>query len=214
MFEFEFVVLFDLNSIEKIKRKGNRNSKEKGKAISAQLKPVGPARPISARACSPPLTGGPQPLVPVRARASPLPLSLCPVGPTCRRRFPSCARPVLSLCSGSRLSALTARSRALSRCPVDPRLSDPSPKLSVRTTRVHAVDSAPTTRAEATPATTLAISSYSHLSPSPSSLTRILAELQHSPSNVHTIEKPRHQPLWSRSCSVAVVESLSCPLPR
>jgi hypothetical protein len=47
-FKFEFVIWFDLNSIEKIKRKGIRNSKEKGKANSAQPNPVrpSPARPL------------------------------------------------------------------------------------------------------------------------------------------------------------------------
>jgi hypothetical protein len=39
IFKFEFVVGLDLNSKEKIKRKGNRNSEEKGKAKAAQLPP-------------------------------------------------------------------------------------------------------------------------------------------------------------------------------
>jgi hypothetical protein len=44
-----------LNSIEKIKIKRIRNSKEKGKIISAQPRPVGPTRPSPAcpRACQP-----------------------------------------------------------------------------------------------------------------------------------------------------------------
>jgi hypothetical protein len=36
IFKFEFVVWLDLNSKEKIKRKGIRNSKEKGKTKAAQ----------------------------------------------------------------------------------------------------------------------------------------------------------------------------------
>jgi hypothetical protein len=88
LFEFEIVVWFDLNSIEKIKRKGIRNSKEKekGKTISAQPRML----PL-------PLTGRPRLSAPSRARASLLPLSLCPVGLICRRHFPSRAHPVLSL---------------------------------------------------------------------------------------------------------------------
>jgi hypothetical protein len=39
IFKFEIVVWFDLNSIEKIKRKGIRNSKEKGKNHFSLVRP-------------------------------------------------------------------------------------------------------------------------------------------------------------------------------
>jgi hypothetical protein len=65
IFKFGFVAWFNLNSIEKIKRKGFRNSylKEKAKAARTPLppRPFGPA-------C-------------MRTPVSP---SLCPVGPPCR----------------------------------------------------------------------------------------------------------------------------------
>jgi hypothetical protein len=41
LFKFDFVVWFDFNSKEKIKRKGIENSREKGKAKEAQ--PPSPA---------------------------------------------------------------------------------------------------------------------------------------------------------------------------
>jgi hypothetical protein len=50
IFEIKIVVWFDFNSIEIIKRKEIRNSKGKGKTISAQPRPVGPTRPSSMRA--------------------------------------------------------------------------------------------------------------------------------------------------------------------
>jgi hypothetical protein len=61
-FKFEFVVWLDLNSIEKIKRKGIRNSDLKEKAKTAQ-------------------TPSPSTFQPIRPSSRPPPLSLCPVRP-------------------------------------------------------------------------------------------------------------------------------------
>jgi hypothetical protein len=75
-----------LKTLEKINRKGNRNSMKIGKANSAQGNPLSPAR-----ACprvlvpdrrTPPVGANPSALSPS--------LSRCSVGPTCRRR---CSRP-------------------------------------------------------------------------------------------------------------------------
>jgi hypothetical protein len=41
---FEFETLIQLKTLEKINRKGNRNSRKKEKAISAQGSPLSPAR--------------------------------------------------------------------------------------------------------------------------------------------------------------------------
>jgi hypothetical protein len=64
-FEFETWFEFELKTIEKINRKGNRNSRKKEKANSAQTSPLSPA---CARAPAPArpwcLTGGPQPSAP------------------------------------------------------------------------------------------------------------------------------------------------------
>jgi hypothetical protein len=151
--------------------------------------------------------------MPARARASLLPLSLCPVGSPCWHRFPSRAPRPLSAQRASPVSADRSFVRTLSLA-YGPHLSDLSSQPSARTTHMHAVDSTPTMHAEATPAPTQAISSCSHPTPSPSSLTRALAELQHSPRTVRTPGKPRRRMPWSRACSVVVVESLSCLLPR
>jgi hypothetical protein len=45
LFEFEIWFEFDLKSIEKIIRKGIKNSREKEKPNSAHLLQLGPARP-------------------------------------------------------------------------------------------------------------------------------------------------------------------------
>jgi hypothetical protein len=66
------------------------------------------------------------------------------VGPTCRRRFPSPTRHVLSLRSGSHLLAPTHA----------PRLLDPSRPTVRAHDRAHVVDSTPTTHAKASPAPT------------------------------------------------------------
>jgi hypothetical protein len=52
LFEFEFVFEFELSSLEKIKRKEIRNSKKKGKPISAQLSPVQPSGTARAHSCA------------------------------------------------------------------------------------------------------------------------------------------------------------------
>jgi hypothetical protein len=57
MIKFEFVIWLDLDSKEKIKRKGNRNSEEKGK-IQSSLRspfpqPFGPLGPACPRAPAP-----------------------------------------------------------------------------------------------------------------------------------------------------------------
>jgi hypothetical protein len=88
-----------LNSIEKIKRKGIRNSKEKGKLHSVQSSPDSPAHADSLPNRRTRLSAA------VRTRSYSLPLSLCPVGPIYRHRLPSRARPVLSLFRGPRPSA-------------------------------------------------------------------------------------------------------------
>jgi hypothetical protein len=50
-FEFETSFEFELKTLEKINRKGNRNSREIGKANSAQGSPLSPA-PARARPCA------------------------------------------------------------------------------------------------------------------------------------------------------------------
>jgi hypothetical protein len=62
IFKFEFVVWLDLNSKRKIKRKGNRNSEEKGK-------------PQNSPPPSLPMTSGSYLLMPARVRAR-CPISL------------------------------------------------------------------------------------------------------------------------------------------
>jgi hypothetical protein len=46
LFEFEYIFEFEWISLEKIKRKGIRNSEKKGKLISAQLCPVQPSEVV------------------------------------------------------------------------------------------------------------------------------------------------------------------------
>jgi hypothetical protein len=92
------VVEFDLNSIEKIKRKDISKFRKMKKPNSAHSAQIGPAS--HARASALPNRWVP----PVSARALSLPLSLCPVGPACRHQLPSHACPALSLSRGPRLS--------------------------------------------------------------------------------------------------------------
>jgi hypothetical protein len=90
---------FDLISIPKLKRKGIRNSKEKGKTNSAKLAHLGLvpcARPLPNR--WPGLSAPAQPHSPAP------PLTLCPVGPICWPWFPSHVR-ALSLYHGPHPSA-------------------------------------------------------------------------------------------------------------
>jgi hypothetical protein len=70
-FEFESWFEFKLKTLEKINRKGNRNSRKKEKANSAQTSPLSsaPARPRC-------LTGGPRLSAPTRAHSLPLSLLL------------------------------------------------------------------------------------------------------------------------------------------
>jgi hypothetical protein len=77
-----------LKTLEKINRKGNRNSRKKEKAISAQTSPLSPAR---ARAPSVPDRRAP-PIGAKRAVSavlSPHALSLCPAVPTCQSSLTS-----------------------------------------------------------------------------------------------------------------------------
>jgi hypothetical protein len=90
-----------LNSLVKIKKNISKFRKKEN-SISAHPAQSGPARP-HVRPLR--LTGGSCLSVPARARTLYLPLSLCPVGPTCRHQLPSRARPTLSLFRGPRLSA-------------------------------------------------------------------------------------------------------------
>jgi hypothetical protein len=80
-FEFEIWFEFDLKSIEKIKRKGIKNSREKEKPISAHSAQLSPARPRPrTRALSPslppvaqwdwPVGVDPSPHVPVLSHCS------------------------------------------------------------------------------------------------------------------------------------------------
>jgi hypothetical protein len=91
IFKFEFVVWLDLNSIEKIKRKGNRDFRIKEKAKTAQdalslglFGRVGPDCPrasalfLCARWDTP---VGAVPLAPAHARCH---ISLCQLGPACQ----------------------------------------------------------------------------------------------------------------------------------
>jgi hypothetical protein len=75
MFElFEFVFEFELSSLEKIKRKGIRNSREKEKPNSAQSAQLGPC-PVCAPVC-PPLPDKRTPCLSAPSRARSLSLSL------------------------------------------------------------------------------------------------------------------------------------------
>ena len=67
IFEFEFVFEFELSSLEKIKRKGIRNSREKEKPNSAQSAQLGPC-PVCAPVC-PPLPDKRTPCLSAQSRA-------------------------------------------------------------------------------------------------------------------------------------------------
>jgi hypothetical protein len=103
IFEFEFVLEFELRSLEKIKRKAIRNSEEKGKPNLAQFSPTQPsgaartpsppdrrAPPVGgssrARVLSPPPTAIWAPRVGAIPRTSTRLRALRSAGPTCRRR--------------------------------------------------------------------------------------------------------------------------------
>jgi hypothetical protein len=85
LFKFALMFEFDLKTIGKIKRKGIRNSKEKGKPISAQHSPLQPSGVVCPRPLSPP--------------------SLYPVGLVCWCQSPSRPRS-LSVSRGRLVSAI------------------------------------------------------------------------------------------------------------
>jgi hypothetical protein len=85
------------------------NKKRLKQPTPSLLRPLGPTRPSSAHPHPP----SDRRTTLASARASPLPLSLCPVGPTCRHRPPSSRARFLPLSGGPSPSALTARSLAL-----------------------------------------------------------------------------------------------------
>jgi hypothetical protein len=100
-----------LKTLERINRKGIRNSKKIGKANSAQ------GSPLSQPACTPSLPDRRAPPVGATPSAHSPSLSRCQVGPTCRRQFPSLVRSLS-------LSVSRARSPVPSHCPrVSPFLS-------------------------------------------------------------------------------------------
>jgi hypothetical protein len=75
-FDFESWFEFKLKTLEKINRKGNRNSRKKEKAISAQTSPLSPAparAPVPTRPQC--LTGEPRLSAPTRALSLPLSLA-------------------------------------------------------------------------------------------------------------------------------------------
>jgi hypothetical protein len=108
-----------------------------------------------------------------------------------------CTRPLphLPLPARSRLSALPVRSRALSLWFVGPCLS----VLSSPNVHAHVVDSVPMTHVEAAPAPPRPFLKARTPTTSPSSLFRVLAELQHSRRTARTTEKRcrRLQSPWS-----------------
>jgi hypothetical protein len=102
LFKFALMFEFDLKTIGKIKRKGIRNSKEKGKPISAQHSPLQPSGVVCPRPLSPP--------------------SLYPVGLVCWCQSPSRPRS-LSVSRGRLVSAMSPPPRrvpAPSLCTVGP----------------------------------------------------------------------------------------------
>jgi hypothetical protein len=122
------MVLFELNSIEKIKRKGIRNSKEKEKVFLAQFGPTSIPRahpPPDSRA--PPVGANPRPHVPTPSTRWGRHIGTIP--PRMRVPFSLCA-------AGPTPSALTARSRTRSRWPVGPTYRTCPPQPPARTTRV------------------------------------------------------------------------------
>jgi hypothetical protein len=90
IFEFELWFDLNLNSLEKIKRKGIRNSEEKGKTNSPKSAKSSPAKPPPRTPFSPwqPGPTGRRIFLRPRSLAHPLPLFLWPVGPSCRRQSP------------------------------------------------------------------------------------------------------------------------------
>jgi hypothetical protein len=151
-----------------------------------------------------PLTGGPRLSVPTRAHASPLPLSLFPVGPSCRHRSPSRAHPVLSLRSGPRpfthpLSLACGPPPRQNRPPNHPRTR--------RRLRAHDARCGP-------PPPPSTISNCPHPTRTPSSLAHALTEAHHLPRITRALEEPHLRPSWSRTCSATAVESPPCLLPR
>jgi hypothetical protein len=99
-----------LKTLEKINRKGNRNSRKKEKAISAQSSPLSPAR-----ARAPPVSGRQVPPIGANQRDHSSPsLSHCTVGSTCRCWFPRVRTLSLSLPHGPHLSAVPNLSPTIS----------------------------------------------------------------------------------------------------
>jgi hypothetical protein len=115
-----------LKTLEKINRKGIRNSLKIEKLNSAQLAQAGPTPPRA----RPRPSACPRRLSACFTRAlSPLSPSHCPVGQSCRCRFSRAHAPSLPLRGGPFPSVLTARSRIPSRCPVDPACQPLQPSL-------------------------------------------------------------------------------------
>jgi hypothetical protein len=194
IFKFEFVVWLDLNSKEKIKRKVNRNSEEKGKKDKGtQLPPslglsAHQAQPARAPAPSLPMTSGPRLSVP----ASPRSHARCPLSPSA---------------GGSALSALPARLSVPSRLLMGPAYQSYPPQPSARMTRSHIVDSTPMTHVEAArhpPRSILAARTPSH-SPLPQSHPLQSSRTHLTPCACQ--RSHRRRPPWSRVCSVVAVES-------
>jgi hypothetical protein len=169
MFEilkFEFVVWMDLNSIEKIKRKENRNFRIKEKAKTAQ-DALSLDLFVQARMRSLSLHGGTRLSVsflsPTRVPVAPSP-SASPVPPIGAARSLAC--PLLRGPLG----------HACQPCP---------PQPSARTTHAHAVDSAPTMHTKATPAPTRPFLAARTPTPSPPSFTHSQSSSTHLAPRAH-----------------------------
>jgi hypothetical protein len=129
MFElFEFVVKFELSSLEKIKRKAIINSEKKGKLILAQSSPS-----KLPRARSPPSNKWPPPIGASPRPHAPLSPSRCPVGPTCQHQSPLCTTPSLAV-PWAPLVNPTARSLTHSLCSVGPTCRNRPPEQPALTT--------------------------------------------------------------------------------
>jgi hypothetical protein len=125
-----------LKTLEKINRKGIRNSLKTEKLNSAQIAQAGPTPRQRAR------TRAPAPACFARM-LPPLSPSRCPVGQSCRRRFSRARAPFLPLRGWPYPSVLTARSRISLLLPRGSHPSAPSavPNLSP----THPTMDAPTT---------------------------------------------------------------------
>jgi hypothetical protein len=128
LFEFEFVVEFELSSLEQIKRKAIINSEKKGKLIPAQSSPSKPPR-----ARSPPSNKWPPPVGASPRPRAPLSPSRCTVGPTCQRQSPLRTTPSLAVPWAPLVNPI-ARSLARSLCSVGPTCRNRPPKQPALTT--------------------------------------------------------------------------------